>query len=333
MSAKHGDDGSDVIEVRALVPGDAEGVSGLVERCYGDAYPKRVMYETSALAKRIRSSEHNGVVATAGGSVVGHMSYSWPASDATVVEAGTTAVDPEWRGKGLMNKLALALAESLVSDGAVGFVHFPTTAHVVMQKASLGAGGRETGIMLAYLPPGVSGVASVDDDPRLAVTVVYQPVAESPAQLVCLPRRYEDLVLGMAEGLGLDREATQPLRRPDAEGLVEINQDPSRDLVSFVVDRVGTDLAAQVNSAIEASSARLAHADLPMNDPGIDYAVERLRPLGFGFAAWMPGWAGCDVLRLQRVEDPSESELSPELFSPEAEDLMALIRSEILPAP
>ncbi len=53
---------------------------------------------------------------------------------------------------GLKGRLGLALGEVLVSEGAVGFIHFPTTAHPVMQRALLSAGGRETGVMLAYLP-------------------------------------------------------------------------------------------------------------------------------------------------------------------------------------
>ena len=78
----------DEVEVRPLEPADTPGLRELIERCYGDAYPKPVMYRPDELAGLIRSGEHSGVVAVSGEEVVGHMAYTWPDPDATVVEAG-----------------------------------------------------------------------------------------------------------------------------------------------------------------------------------------------------------------------------------------------------
>ena len=50
----------------------------------------------------------------------------------------------------------------------------------------------------------------------------------------------------------------------------------------------------------------------------------------FVFAAWLPAWAGHDVLRLQYLAAPSDADLAPTLYSPEARALMAVIRSESL---
>ena len=68
-------------EVRPLAPADTPGLRGLIERCYGDAYPKRVVYEPDALANLIRSGKYSGVVAVSGEDVVGHMAYTWPDPD------------------------------------------------------------------------------------------------------------------------------------------------------------------------------------------------------------------------------------------------------------
>ena len=321
----------DGVELRPLEPADTPGLRELIERCYGDAYPKRVMYEPDALAKLIRSGEHSGVVAVSGEEVVGHMAYTWPDPDATVVEAGTTVVDPEWRGRGLMNRLALALAEQLVADGAAGFIHFPTTAHPVMQKASLGAGGKETGILIAYLPPGLQEPGGDEaGDRRLAVTVVYQPVVEAPGQRIHLPIRHAELILGLAGELGLSREPVEGSGPAADETRLERALDPQRDLERVRVERIGRDIPATMSSILEDTDARLIHVDLPMNDPGIDEAGEALRPLGFGFAAWLPGWAGHDVLRLQWIDRPADADLSPDLYSPEAGALMDLIRTDLL---
>jgi hypothetical protein len=331
MSGMADDDVADDVEVRPMTPADTQGVSDLIVRCYGDAYPKRVMYRPDELARLVRSRAYNGVVATTGAAVVGHIGYTWPTRAASVVEAGTTVVDPRCRGKGLMGRLAIAMAELLASEGAVGFTHFPTTAHPVMQRASLGAGGRETGIMLAYLPPDTRDltIAALGEQ-RLAVTVVYQPVLESSAQSVYLPRRYAGQILGIADALGLRRSAARPFRTPTGESQLDRALDPSRGLERIAVDHIGADIAITVASVVASTPAGLVHVDLPMNDPGIDHAVEQLRSSSFAFAAWLPGWAGHDVLRLQHVAGWSEAELSPTLFSPEAEALMAVIRAELL---
>jgi hypothetical protein len=61
---------ADDVEVRAITPADAQGVSDCIVRCYGDAYPKRVMYRPDELATLIGSRSYRGVVATAGPGVV-----------------------------------------------------------------------------------------------------------------------------------------------------------------------------------------------------------------------------------------------------------------------
>lgn len=69
------------------------------------------------------------------------------------MEAGTTLVDPARRGEGIMGRLGAALGELLVAEGVCGFVHFPTTAHAVMQRASVSAGGSRDG-RAARVPAG-----------------------------------------------------------------------------------------------------------------------------------------------------------------------------------
>lgn len=318
------------IQVRPMTPGDAQGVSECIARCYGDAYPKRVMYQPEEVAMLVRSRSYNGVVAACGTEVVGHIGFTWPTTASTVVEAGTTVVDPGRRGQGLMGRLGLALGEMVAREGAVGFVHFPTTAHAVMQRASLSAGGRETGVMLAYLPAATGDAVGAGGEGRLAVTVVYQPVGVARSQNNYVPRRYEGLLTNFADGLGLSRNVAEPLRTPSGDSRFDCVFDASRGLLRISVDRIGADLATAVASAVRSHAAGLVHVDLPMSDAALDHAVEELRLLSFAFAAWLPGWAGHDVLRLQHLPFLSDGELSPSLFSPDANALLTVIRTELL---
>ncbi len=320
----------DEINIRTMESADAVGLSACIRRCYGNAYANRLMYEPTVLADQLRMRAYRGVVAIDGADIVGHIGYNLPTLSATVVEAGTTVVDPSYRGAGLLGRLAQALRENVIADGAVGFLHYPTTAHTVMQKASLKSGGCETGIMLAYLPPEARDLAiGGSGEDRLAVTVVYQPLAETPAQAFFLPDRYGDLITGFAERLQLCRTSAGDRAKPAGSTKLRQVADHHSRRDRFIVDQVGDDLIERIASAIEASDAGVSHVDLAMDQPTVDHAVEKLRKLGFVFCAWLPGWNESDVLRLQFLKRPTTGELHPNLHSPAADQLAVLIRSEL----
>jgi hypothetical protein len=316
--------------LRPITQADAHGVSELVARCYGENYPKRFMYEPEQMASLIRAGAYHGVVAATAEGIVGHIGFTWPTAASTVAEAGTTVVDPSTRGLGLMHRLALVLAELLVSEGAVGFIHFPTTAHEIMQRASLSAGGHETGVMLGYLPPDARDLEIAEPGQgRTAVTVVYQPLLMAPAQSIHLPTGYRELILGLAEGLGLRRTPAPTHAVPAGRSILESTLDSSRQIHRISVQQIRADIGERVSMELEHNTAALVHIDLPMNDASIDDAVEQLRRASFVYAAWLPGWAGHDVLRMQYLAAPWEIELAPTLYSACGEDLMRAIRAEL----
>ena len=316
--------------IRRIEPSDAAGLSACIRRCYGDSYPKRVMYEPVALAEQIRSRVYNGVVATAGAEIVGHIGYNRPNQAATVVEAGTTVVDARCRGAGLMGRLASVLRENIIADDASGFVHYPTTAHTVMQKASLQSGGFETGVMLAYLPSEARDLTiGGSGEDRLAVTVVYQPLVEASAREIFLPHRYHDHIANVAKSLQLRRTFTHPQTEPTGKTNMRRTAEMSGNLERLTVEHIGNDFADVVVSATANSDASLIHVDLTMNQPEIGHAVEAALAAGFAFSAWLPGWNESDVLRLQLLKYPTANELYPILYSPPANDIVALIRSDL----
>ena len=317
--------------IRTMVPADAAGLSACIQRCYGASYSKRIMYDPVGLAEQVRSRAYNGVVATLEADVVGHIGYFRPHRAATVVEAGTTVVDASYRGAGLMGLLAQVLRENIIADGAMGFVHYPTTAHTVMQKASLQSGGCETGVMLAYLPPEARDLTiGGSGEDRLAVTVVYQPLVETPAREIFVGDRYRELIGKFAKHLQLKRSFRRGQAEPTGKTKTQLTVGMNGKLERLTFEHIGTDFADVVLSTTANSYASLVHVDLKMNQPEIEYAVEALRAAGFAFSAWLPGWNESDVLRLQLPRDLTPNELNPSLHSPQANEIVALIRSELV---
>ena len=318
------------IGIRAIQPADAAGLCACIQRCYGETYPKRVMYEPVVLAEQVRSRVYNGVVATAGATIVGHIGYRRPNPAATIVEAGTTVVDANYRGAGLMGRLASVLRETIIAEHASGFIHYPTTAHTVMQKASLQSGGCETGIMLAYLPSDARDltIGGTGTD-RLAVTVVYEPLAIAPAREVFLPDRYHDLIAGFTNQLQLRRTFTSVRTELTGQTKVRRTVDMNGDIDRLAFAHIGKDFADILGSAMANGSTRLVHVDLAMDRLELQHAVDALRAAGFAFCAWLPGWDGGDVLRFQLIRNPTTNELNPKLYSAPANDIGALVRTEL----
>ena len=319
--------------VRRLEPADAPQLVRCFERCYGRTYPSEVVYDEARLAALVAGGELRSVVAVDDdGAVLAHTGLKVPSPRARVVEAGHTVVDPATRGQGVLAELGAALFALCAEEGFAGWIHFPTTVHEIMQRASVRFGGVETGVMLAYIPAETEYVAVERDGPaqRVAVTVVYQPVGSLGAGQATLPARHAPLLARLFEALGAER-TWRPAEPPRGESRLREERGARRGLLRVGVERIGDDLAVRVG---ELEPAPVAQVDLPLADPGVDDAVERLAALGFHFCGLLPELDTGDVLRLQRVETADPGVLTPTLANDGARELLAYIdRDRLSPTP
>jgi GNAT superfamily N-acetyltransferase len=265
------------------------------------------------------------------GEIVGHMALTRRHPGALTVEAGNTIVDPRHRSRGLAARLGAALFEACRLGGYIGFHHYPTTAHPIMQKLAVQAGGIETGVMLAYIPEGTDykDLSGKSRKGRLAAVTVYQPIAPTPAREVFLPPRFESMLRAMYERAGLERRAGTPAE-PRAAWPTELRSglDAPRGLLRIEVERVGADVRDRVLEAAGDPPAEVTHVDLLLSDPATPFAVEALRTTDFFFCALMPEFAASDVLRLQRLRDRSEPRVLPDLVYPEAREILRTALSD-----
>jgi GNAT superfamily N-acetyltransferase len=315
---------SEEIEIRPLMADDAEALTACFRRCYGDSYVVGFFYDPAEIRTRMADGRVHSVVATTTeGEIVGHMAMIRPHPWALTVELGNTIVDPRFRGHGLAARLGAALFEACRAGGYIGFHHYPTTAHAIMQKLAVQAGGVETGVMLSYIPEGTDyrDLGGKSEQGRLAVVVVYQPLAPAPARSVFLPLRFESMLCEIYSRAGLEREvhAPEPSSATTATRLCA-HHDHRRGLLRIEVDSAGNDLSTGVERLLDEHPAEVAQVDLLLSDPGVGAAVEALRELGFFFCALLPEFAESDVLRLQRPR--SEPSSLPDLVYPEARGIL-----------
>ena len=193
------------MEIRELRVSDAEALKTCFISCYGDSYANETFYNLDTLIQSIDSQRLISVVAVEGAQVLGHTGLNVTDPNALTAEAGNTVVSPKARGQGILGKLGAALAELTVDAGFCGYVHYPTTAHEIMQKQSTSGAGRETGIMLAYVPAETEYADFEQRAGRLAATIVYQPFTDGPPLDIYVPALYGPRIRQFASELDLRR--------------------------------------------------------------------------------------------------------------------------------
>jgi GNAT superfamily N-acetyltransferase len=310
------------VTIRRLRPDDAAALSACFERCYGRSYATPLFYDVDALRATIAARELRSVVAVVGTRVVGHTGLTVRHLRARAIEAGNTVVDPDFRGGGLLGRLGGALADLCRQQGYVGYVHYPTTAHGIMQARSVAGGGVETGVMLCYIPADTEYQA-IDRPPgRLAATVVYQPFARAPHRVTQLPQAYPWLA-DLYTRSGIERTFRRHGGALGGVSRLVSRMNERRGLLHIDCETPGADLAAVVSTLLAELRPAVAHVDVDLSTLTADAAVEALRRIGFFYCGLLPEFGDADVLRLQWLADDDPG--SAELANPGARAILARI--------
>jgi len=310
-----------------MVEADIEEVIRCFESCYGRTYIQE-FYDPEWMRDQIRRGLMRSVVAVdEGAGVVGHMALKVVHEGSLACEAGSTVVHPDFRKLGLMSRMGTMITDLCVSEGFVGIVNEPTTAHEIMQRRSTEGGGVETGLMLELVPADTEFHDFEVRAGRTAVTVVYHPLAPAPAREVYVPAVYRSLVEELYTAIGLERTVVEaaadsgavPTKSVASESISEQHR-----LRRWFVGRVGQDLADLVD-AKPPTPVEVSQVDLCLDDPGVESATAALRERGFFYSALQPEFARTDLLRLQRLESPGPEAFSPLLVNEGARRLLAMM--------
>jgi len=323
---------SDII-IRDIEPEDAIELSALFRRCYGESYGSPIFYDVIALGELISKQTLISTIAIKDQQIVGHIGITVHHLESEVCETGNTVVDPNVRGEGLLLRLGAALHDLVQRKGYVAYIHYPTTAHEIMQKASVAYGGKETGVMLAYVPEATDYKLDKQQVGRLAATVAYQPLSPLSSREVILPERYQAVISSIYENLNLDRRVTTPLHsrgQPLVSDKAQIKHhySPPHGLLHIFVESEGSHISSQVSALIEKYQPEITHIDLPVDNPDIDAVIESLRELGFFFSALLPEFAHTDLLRLQAINSLTVRDFELNVINEDAINLSNFIKSD-----
>lgn len=301
------DEAAAALVVRPMEEQDAVGVVQCVYRCYGYTYLDPSMYRPRSLVARHRSGRLHSIVAVSpDGEVVGHCALTFDRAGAPVPEAGKLVVDPRYRGHHLSERLAevrLATARQL---GLSGIWAECVTNHPFSQKEFASFGGVETGLLIGAAPAAVTmeGLENAAVG-RHSLLAMWAPVVGPAPGELHVAADHVELMAELVDRSGQTRTLRTGSSSPSTPHThLHSLADPDAGVGHVRIDRIGTDLVDRVRDELDVLAAHelsSVQVDLPLADPAAGAAAAQLETLGCCFGAWLPGYAGGDVLRLQRV--------------------------------
>lgn len=306
-----------------LLDPDKHGVA--LTRCMYNVYGYSYAIDTVYYPERLKSLIEDGlllsfVAVTPDGDVVAHQGLKRSDADARVFNMGMGIVDPRYRGRKLFERLKDIASTTAKERGLYGLYVESVTLHPYSQKANFAAGGRETGMLLAYVPQGFTFKKIKEDEllagSRQAVVLYYYPLDRSVVRTIYPPVRHRAMIERIYAWAGLERTigdvssavTLAETARIDVEVAAAVGHavisviSPGRDLVALVAHQL---------DELKLSRIDIIYVDLPLASPAVPSAVSELEALGFFFAGIYPEkHAEGDLLRLQYLNnirvDPSK---------------------------
>ena len=335
LTERSGDD----IEIRALGEDDAPALVALIRRCYGESYTEPEFYDALVLRAELASHRLVSIGAVIGRRVIGHLGTRIPIPGEVIVDTVGGVVDPDYRGFGLTARMGARMVADYPERGIVVARHIATGAHDRTQRLLVTSGAVATGVLLGHVPAGTDyrGIEHGFGDSRIGVVVYVQTYGRVDPLEVCVPDAYADTIVSLYAQLGIERRVVP---RADvgsthagaARGWVgSAVHDAHHGISSFRFGELAGPASRPVIELLDvarSSSQTVAYADVPIADPRGVELIERLNQDGYFFGALLPGTAGSEAIRLQRVVDAPIAPQSIVTASPQGQALLDWITSQ-----
>ncbi len=317
------------IDVRFLGRNEGAALTACIERCYGDTYDARWVYDADEIGRRIDEGTLRSVVGVAGADqgdgdeIVGHLALGRDDAHAPVGEAGQAVVDPRFRSHHLFTTLKRRLAEWAGSSGLLGMYSEATAAHPYSQKANLALGAHETGFLLGYIPASVDYIGidkAAGADRRQSAALFYLQTNDPPRERVHPPAFHHDALGDLYAHAGLPRVVAPADAKIRARSDLVVGVDTEHSDATITVSTMGRDLVEVLDATVGglvAAGVDCVYLDLALADPATAMLPRAVHDdLGFFFGAVIPELRGGDVLRLQLLNgveaDPSDVAVASE---------------------
>jgi len=285
--------------VRVLDDRCAVQVARLVFRGYGYSY----VYEDIYYPDRLREYYRAGLVkswgaVTRSGRLVGHLALLKETVASEALEWGVAVVDPEWRGRRLMQgMLEAAIADTRGRTEPVLCAH-AVTAHPYTQKTCVRFGFHPTALLIGYAPATLR-FRGIDDGlkQRESTILAVRCLRPLPQKTLHLPRRHARTIRRLLRHIdalpeeSMLVEADEALSRAGSASLSVSMLARCVNAGRIQIKTVGDDIASVVRYELRRfclERADVIYLTIDLADPGSGRAVRAAEECGFFLAGISP---------------------------------------------
>ena len=321
-------------QIREFRPTDAMAVARCAYRSFGYSFEPYV-YEPAALTGE--AGRLAMVAALEGDEEI--IGYSELDMEGAIGEFGAVFVNPQTRGLGLMQKLALALAERCRQLDLLGFYCRSVTTHTLSQKTVAQFGGADCGIFLAMLPQVEFKGMDKQSDQRLNLVLGFVPLKPRDFVNIFPPGKHRQLIEKIYAALKLPcRLGAIPAEEISTDGssgasVFHVEGFPGQDYAVIRLLRYGRDATRVVREHTAqcfSHGSKAVYLYLDLQHPATADFASEAESRGFLFGGVLPegGPEGRDALILQKVKMDTVDWVGSQLVSPLAREIFAYIRRD-----
>jgi N-acetylglutamate synthase-like GNAT family acetyltransferase len=281
--------------IRDIKKGDGKDIVELFKANYEDTYYKKSFYESKTWEKMVDSDKYFPVVAEVDGKVVGQ--FLLTKNDNYNGEIGAVVVHPDYKGRGLMNKMfdyliqkAKVLNLSAIYGEAIMF-------HPFSQKANLKHGMVETALQLGEV---ASWIAQKDIKfEKRSGTLVGYLVFNKKKRSLYAPKIYKKLILDRYKKINLpiSKANIRPIKKS-----LDLWENRLLKISGIIIDGKVKNFKNRFNTLFAKAKLRgeMIYADINLHTPEIEEITEFLNKKRFFYSGVLfYRYNGFDYLRLQ----------------------------------
>lgn len=313
------------LNIRLIDPSEGIKLARCFFRVYGFTYGPNYVYNPEHLKTLIMDGRLISAVAVdARGEFCAHAAILLDEPDSVIGELVSLAVDPEYRNAGLAKRIHSYLMGEAKKRKLKGLFGEAVTVHPFSQRLCLALGGKESAVMLGYIPP--TNYRQISEGSfkqrQMAVVYFFCLSTEEPGERVFGPEKHAPMIEKIYSHLNLKRS----LLKQTTYEIGESCGDTAFDLkVSLDIKTAAFSINVYCPDTIELVRAKLGeilksgieylYLDLPISDSLTPYFSEKFEMMGFFFSGIIPYRKHGDSLRLQFLNSSEVNLGSAEVVS------------------
>jgi len=281
--------------IRDIKKGDGKDIVELFNANYDDTYYKKSFYDPNTWENMVNSKKYYPVVAEIDGKVVGE--FLLTLNDKYNGEIGAVVVHPDYKGRGLMNKMFDYLIKKAESLSLYAIYGEAIMFHPFSQKANLKHGMIETALQLGEV---ASWIAQKDIKfEKRSGTLVGYKIFKHQKRSLYTPKIYKKLIYDRYKkaNLPISKATIRPIKKT-----LEFWENRLLKISGIIINGKVKNFENRFNILFTKAKLRgeMIYADINLHTPEIEEITKFLNKKRFFYSGVLfYRYDGFDYLRLQ----------------------------------